>query len=62
MKAKGMIMKALALVALLLLSACAAVGPHGGTSAAGMNPTGVGTGAGGMGAMGTESGSGTKAQ
>ncbi|WP_158258592.1 hypothetical protein [Rhodopila globiformis] len=55
-------MKALALVALLLLSACAAVGSHGGTSAAGMNPTGVGTGAGGMGAMGTDSGSSSRTQ
>jgi hypothetical protein len=62
MKAEGVIMRALVLAALLLLSACGTVGPHGGTTATGMNPTGVGTGAGGAGAMGNETDSGNKSQ
>jgi hypothetical protein len=62
MKAEGITMRALVLVGLLLLAACGTVGPHGGTTASGMNPTGVGTGAGGAGAMGNEPESGNKSQ
>ena len=50
-------MKAFTLAAALLpLAACGTVGPHGGTAASFMNPTGISTGAGGAGAMGQPSG------
>ncbi len=49
-------MRAVVLAALLALAACGTVGPHGGTAASGMNPTGIPTGPGGEGAMGQPSG------